>query len=170
MKNIKGFNSFQLNEGILNDMKSKVKGWFKGDEQEKLVGQPRQISNGQWREILSSYGVSYINNSSSSWTSGGIVPFTKEEIKFLKKYTHSGYTWDEIKAEIHINCKIKITKLDEGCYLIHFNNIPAGDISGENQEYLETAFTKCFICDRWEEVVAYLKLLKSNYGRSNYSY
>ena len=36
-------------------------------------------------------------------------------------------------------------------------DIPAGDINEMGDEdSLEQEYTKCFICDRWEEVVAYL--------------
>ena len=185
MKHIKEFNSFKLNEGVFD----KVKGWFKGDKEEEPVsqkpsisamnknstrpaqrpdepiGQPKQISNDQWREKLREYGVETLGKC-SSWTSGGIVPFTNKEINFLEEWKLKGrdrklYTWDKIKAELDINYIIKITKLDESCYLIYFNDIPAGDISEMGDEdSLEQEYTKCFICDRWEEVVYYLKNVK----------
>ena len=44
MKHIKKFESFQLDEGILDDMKAKVKGWFKGDKEEDPVDQKPSIS------------------------------------------------------------------------------------------------------------------------------
>jgi hypothetical protein len=192
MKHIKEFNSFQLNEGLFDKVKGWFKGDKEEEpvgqkpsisamknnstrptqrpdvtkpkvDKEKPVGQPKQISNDQWREKLREYGVKTLGKC-SSWTSGGIVPFTNKEINFLEEWKLKGrdkkklYTWDNIKAELYINYKIKITKLDDSCYLIYFNDIPAGDINEMGDEdSLEQEFTKCFICDRWEEVVEYLK-------------
>ena len=110
MKHVKKFESFQLDEGILDDMKAKVKGWFKGDKEEDPVDQKPSISamkknSARYNAPLPAQrpdvvkpkeNPNYWNNrqpekvSRNEWyeelESHGRLPFTEEEIEFFRNF------------------------------------------------------------------------------------
>jgi hypothetical protein len=148
MKHIKKFESFQLNEELFD----KVKGWFKGNKEDKdkvnvyKLRYPEEVTRDEFNNKIDNYDK---------------VPFTKEEIKFFKKFRDEnkkkfivntelkGFSWGfntiniRFKGEIDNFRKI-ITKLDDEWYVIHeyrpfFNN--------------NIEFNRYYICDGWEEVL-----------------
>jgi hypothetical protein len=174
MKWIKEFKSFELNEGILDDIKSGFKKLTSkhrniNTEKDKNINtdvelrrmlkgrQPEKVSEREW------------NRKSSSFDR---VPFTEEETNLFKQLNKkitiykdfggdSPYVdletpdeYDTISIMLYkpIRKDVVIAKLDDNWYLISDSepviSYPYEDNEGPHVKY--------YICDEWEEVLGYL--------------
>ena len=162
MKYIKEYINKYINKEITLRLESlKVKGWFKGNKEDKnkvnvyKLRYPEEVTRDEFNNKIDNYDK---------------VPFTKEEIKFFEKFRDENkkkfiviffyhryfyntelksFSWGfntiniRFKGEIDNFRKI-ITKLDDEWYVIHeyrpfFNN--------------NIEFNRYYICDGWEEVL-----------------
>jgi len=165
MKWIKEFKSFELNEGILDDIKS---GFKKLTSKGKNINtdvelprmlelkgrQPEKVSKREWNRKCNSFSK---------------VPFTEVEINLFKQLNKTIYKsnveknyvdletpgeYDTINIILYspIRKDVVITKLDDSCYLISDSepviSYPYEDNEGPDVKY--------YICDEWEEVLGYL--------------
>jgi hypothetical protein len=142
MRHLNRFNSFRINEGLLDDMKSKVKNFFnKG----KKLRKPEEVSREKWNRKFFMYGR---------------LPYTAEEVQFLNKFFYLYHVKFTIPSDFEIDnvdnddrhpyFSIKIIKLDDEWYLIHHY------ISTRSYITYEASCNKYYICDEWEEVLGYL--------------
>jgi hypothetical protein len=165
MKWIKEFKSFELNEGILDDIKS---GFKKLTSKHKNINtdvelprmlelkgrQPEKVSKKEWNAKLNSFGK---------------VPFTEVEINLFKQLNKTIYKsnveknyvdletpgeYDTITIILYkpIRKNVVITKLDDNLYLLS-DSEPVISYPYEDNE---GPYVKYYICNEWEEVIGYL--------------
>jgi len=169
MKYLKLFESFEVNEGILDYIKSKSKGIFKGGRRTINVDSHPHPKNRRLPQKVSRIEVEKKLDFNK-------IPFTKNELNFIdelkKKYklTITKYfyeldrpdNFDEVSENddshtISIENEsiwIQIIKLDDDWYLIVQIS---KDVYGDEDLDVEDPSSEYFICDEWEEVVGYLE-------------
>jgi len=171
MKRIKEFRSFEINEGLLDDMKAKVKNGLLGFRKSPVLRKSEEVSQEVWNTKLNAYDA---------------VSFTKKEVEFFEKFVKKNRefttrkTINPLKASLNNDDSyidifktgpslgkypngtpakgddvrwINIIKLDDSWYLI-------SDRKQNKHSQLGVFNTrtpaKYYICDEWEEVIEFL--------------